>query len=485
MSPLDALQRARLERLRARITFARTRGRDAPRLLLDAARRLAPLDAASARETYLEALGAAIFTGRLGGGGVRELAEAARSAPAAPQPPRPIDLLLDGLSTRFTEGYAAGVAPLRRALQAFTQEEPGGSEDELRWLWLACRVAPDLWDDESWHELATRELRLAQDAGALSVVPIGATYRAGVHVHAGEFAAASALIEEADAITRATGDSPFSYTALVLAAWRGQEPAALALIDAGVRDATARGEGRAITMAEYATALLYNGLGRYEPALAAAERACAHDDLGLFGWSLIELVEAGVRCGTHDVAAHALGQLEERTGAAGTDWALGIQARSRALLSEGEPADRLYREAITRLTRSRIVVHRARAHLLYGEWLRREHRRLDAREHLRAAEELFSQIGAEAFAGRAQRELVATGETVRRRRPETLDELTPQEAQIARLAAEGLTNPEIGARLFISPRTVEYHLRKVFGKLAVSSRRQLRDVVPRPPRPST
>jgi DNA-binding CsgD family transcriptional regulator len=482
MGSLDELQRARLERLRARIMFARTRGRDAPHLLLDAARRLAPLDAESARETYLEALGAAIFTGRLSSGGVQELAQAARSAPAAPQPPRPIDLLLDGLSTRFTDGYAAGVVPLRRALQAFLQE-PDGSEGDLRWLWLACRVAPDLWDDESWHELATRELRLARDAGALSVVPIGATYRAGVHVHAGEFAAASALIEEADAITAATGDSPFSYTALVLAAWRGQEAAALELIDAGARDAAARGEGRAITMADYATALLYNGLGRYEAALAAAERACAHDDLGLFGWALIELVEAGARSGDHDAAGRALGQLAERTDVAGTNWALGIQARSRALLSDGQAAERLYREAITRLECSRIVVHLARAHLVYGEWLRREHRRLDAREQLRAADELFSQIGAEAFAGRTQRELAATGETVRRRRAETLDELTPQEAQIARLAAEGLTNPEIGARLFISPRTVEYHLRKVFSKLAVSSRRQLRDAVPRPQRP--
>ena len=270
MGPLDELQRARLERLRARIAFARTRGPDAPVLLLKAARRLELLDGELARETYLEALGAAIFAGRLSSVGVLELAGAARAASPAPQPPRPIDLLLDGLATRFTEGYAAGVLPLRQALQAFCREA-GRSEDDLRWLWLACRVAPDLWDDDTWHELVTRELRLAHDAGALSVIPIALTYRAGVHVHAGEFDAASALIEEAHAISEATGNAPFRYTSLVLAAWRGHEAQALELIEAGVRDATVRGEGRAITLAEYATAVLYNGLGRYRTALAAAE----------------------------------------------------------------------------------------------------------------------------------------------------------------------------------------------------------------------
>ncbi len=303
MGPLDELQRARLARLRAQIVFARRRGSDAPPLLLDAAKRLEPLDDGLAREAYLESLGAAIFAGRLSGRcGVREAAEAARAAPPGPQPPRPIDLLLDGVATRFTEGYVAGVPPLRRALHAFRREAGRSEEDIMRWLWMACPVAPEpvapeLWDDEMWHELATRAVRLARDAGALAVLPVALVYRAGVHVHAGEFAAASALIEEADAITEATGNAPLRYTSLVLVAWRGEETRALQLIEAGVQDATARGEGRAIGLAGYVTAVLYNGLGRYQAALAGAQRACEHEDLGFFGWSLVELVEAGARSG--------------------------------------------------------------------------------------------------------------------------------------------------------------------------------------------
>jgi DNA-binding CsgD family transcriptional regulator len=478
ISPLDELQRARLARLRAQIVFARRRGSDAPPLLLDAAKRLEALDAGLARETYLEALGAAVFAGRLGGRcGVREVAEAARAAQLGPQPPRPIDLLLDGVATRFTEGYGAGVPALRRALQAFRREAPRSEDDIRRWLWLAWLLAGDLWDDEAWHELATRAVRLAREAGALTVLPVDLEYRAGVHVHAGEFAAASALIEEADAITAATGNAPLRYTSLFLAAWRGEEAQALKLIEARARDATARGEGRAIGSAEYVTAVLYNGLGRYEAALVDAQRACEHEDLVYFGWSLVELVEAGVRSGAHDAAAGALRELEERTRAAGTDWALGILARSSALLSDGQAADALYREALERLGRCRIVVHFARAHLLYGEWLRRENRRMDAREHLRIAYEMLSRMGADAFAERARGELLATGETVRKRMVETREVLTAQEAMVARLAAQGRTNPEIGTQLFISPRTAEYHLRKVFTKLGISSRRRLRDAL--------
>jgi DNA-binding CsgD family transcriptional regulator len=247
----------------------------------------------------------------------------------------------------------------------------------------------------------------------------------------------------------------------------------VAMADASIRAATARGEGRAICMAELSRAVLYNGLGRYEEATAAAQRACEHEDFGMVNWPLTELVEAAVRAQRLDVARTALDRLEARTRAAGTDWALGIQARSRALLADGDEADALYREAIARLARTRIAVHGARARLLYGEWLRRENRRLDAREHLRVAHELFARMGAEAFAERARRELLATGETVRRRTAETRSELTAQEAQVARLAAEGCTNPEIGAQLFISPRTVEYHLRKVFTKLDIASRKEL------------
>ncbi|GAB2961659.1 LuxR family transcriptional regulator [Streptomyces pseudoechinosporeus] len=482
LGPLDELQRARLARLRAQIVFARSRGSDAPPLLLDAAKRLEPLDRGLARETYLEALGAAVFAGRLSGRqGVREVAEAARAASPGPQPPRPIDLLLDGVATRFTEGCVAGVPPLRRALHAFRAEALRDEDDVRRWLGL-CPVAQEtaaheLWDGELWDELATRAVRLAREAGTLTVLPTALVYRAGVHLHAGEFATASALIEEADAITAATGNARVRYTSLVLVAWRGEEVPALELIEADVREATVRGEGRVLGMAGYVTAVLYNGLGRYEAALAGAQHACGHEDLGFFGWSLAELVEAAARSGAQEEATVALRQLDERTRAAGTDWALGIQARSSALLSDGDTAEYLYREAIERLGRTRIAVHLARAHLVYGEWLRRENRRLDAREQLRTAHQMLSRIGADAFAERARRELLATGETVRKRTVSTVstrEVLTAQEAQIARLGAEGHTNPEIGSQLFISPRTVEYHMGKVLTKLGISSRRQLR-----------
>jgi DNA-binding CsgD family transcriptional regulator len=315
---------------------------------------------------------------------------------------------------------------------------------------------------------------VARDAGALTLLPIFLLYRAAVDIYAGEFAAASVLIAEADAIVEATRNTRWQGTTLLLAAWRGQEDPTLKMADASVQDATARGEGRAICMADLSRAVLYNGLGRYEDAIAAAQRACEHEDFGMVNWPLTELVEAAVRGGRLDVATTALSLLEERTRAAGTDWALGIQARSRALVGDGEDADNLYREAIERLARTRIVVHRARAQLVYGEWLRREHRRLDAREQLRTAHDTLGRIGAEAFAERARRELLATGETVHRRTAETRYELTAQEAQVARLAVDGCTNPEIGAQLFISPRTVEYHLRKVFTKLNIRSRKELR-----------
>jgi DNA-binding CsgD family transcriptional regulator len=479
LAPLDELHRARLERLRAEIVFARTRGSAAPALLLDAARRLEPLDAAMARETHLEAMAAAMFAGRLGDKPrAREAAEAARNAPPAPQPPRAIDLLLDGLATRFTDGYSAGVPPLRTALDAFCRVDELAARD-VRWLWLACRLAQDLWDDDLWQVLATRGVRLARETGALGVLPIAATYRASLHVHVGAFDAASSLIEEADGITHATGMAPLKYASLMLAAWRGDQADGLELIEAARLEATARGEGMGLGVVEWATALLYNGCGRYAEALAAAERGCEHDDVGLFAWALVELTEAGVRSGATDAASAALDRLSARTRASGTDWALGLEARSRALLSDGRDAEPHYREAVERLARSRGVVHLARARLLYGEWLRRENRRVDAREQLRAAYDHFSRIGAEAFAERARGELLATGETAPRRTVETRDVLTPQEAQIARMASDRQTNPEIGAKLFISPRTVEYHLRKVFTKLDISSRKELRGALAR------
>jgi DNA-binding CsgD family transcriptional regulator len=471
LAPLDELQRARLERLRAEIAFARTRGSDAPGQLLHAARRLEPLDAALARETHLEAIAAALFAGRLAKPGLREVAEAAQAAPPAPQPPRATDLLLDGLATTFTEGHAAGLPPLRRALEAFRDME-GLAPGEVRWQWLACRLAQDLWDDELWDVLATRGLSVARETGALSALPIAATYRASLHIHTGEFGAASSLIEEADSIISATDMAPLKYASLTLAAWRGNEADGVDLFEAGRLEATARGEGRALGIMEWAKALLSNGRGRYVDALAAAQRGCEHDEVGSER-ALVELIEAGVRSGATDAASDALARLSERTQASGTDWALGIEAGSRALLSDGQDAEPLYREAVERLERTRGVLHLARARLQYGEWLRRENRRVDAREQLRIAHEVFSDVGAEGFAERARHELAATGETARKRTEEARGVLTPQEAHIARLAKDGLSNPEIGAQLFISPRTVQYHLRKVFLKLDITSRNQL------------
>jgi DNA-binding CsgD family transcriptional regulator len=475
LGPLDELQRARLERLRAKIAFARRRGIEAPTLLLDAAKHLEPLDAGLARLTYLEALEAGIFTGRFAGGdGLQKLAQAARAAPSSPLPPRKIDLLLDGLAIRFTEGYAAALPSLRRALTAFWDED-APNEEEMNWPWWP--VAIDLWDDETLHELSRRAINFGRGTGSLGYLPGALTLRASVYMHAGELAAASALIDEADAITEATGQLPYRYARMVIACSRGREGPALRVIDAAVRDATARGEGRVIGLADYSAAVLYNGLARYEAAVAAARRACEYDDLGLVGNPLVELVEAGVRCDARDAAVAALERLEPTTTAAGSSWALGVRARSRALLTDGPLAEAHYREAVDHLARSRNDLHRARAHLVYGEWLRREKRRLDARGQLRTAYDLLVRMGAEAFAERARTELQATGETVHKQ-VETRYQLTAQEAHIARLAATGHTNPEIGAQLFLSPRTVEWHLGRVFGKLGIRSRRELREALP-------
>jgi DNA-binding CsgD family transcriptional regulator len=320
-------------------------------------------------------------------------------------------------------------------------------------------------------------MSFARDTGALRVLPTAATYRASLHVHAGALGPASSLIEEADAITQGTGMAPLKYASMMLAAVRGDEAGALELFEAGRLEATARGEGSGLGVTEWTTALLYNGLGRYAEALAAAQRAAEHEDAGRIAWVLVELIEAGARSGATDAAQAALDRLTEYTRAGGTEWALGSEAGSRALLSNGRDAESLYREAIERLARSRAVIHLARAQLRYGEWLRRENRRVDAREQLRAAHDTFSRIGAEGFAERARVELQATGETARARSADTLDALTPQEAQIARMAGDRQTNPEIAAKLYISPRTVEYHLRKVFSKLGVNSRKELRNAL--------
>jgi DNA-binding CsgD family transcriptional regulator len=478
IGPLDELQGAKSALLRAELVYARGRGSDAPPLLLDAAKRFEGLDDALARETYLETLGAVIFAGGPSTRpNLREVAESARRAPAHSAPTRPVDVLLDGVARRYTDGYTPSVSTLRSALEVFLRSAEDGGVHSTRWFWLAWLLAGDLWDDALQEEVASRAVRLARETGALANLPIALVYRAVVHINAGEFSAAAALIEESASIAAATGYAPFGRASTLLVAWRGNEVNAIDYFAWATANARARGEGRAIRGLGYTAAILYNGLGRYDKALEGARTACDHDDLGFSPYALVELIEAAARTGSPAVAAEALDELEQRTLAAGTDWALGILARSRGLLAVGEAADAYYNEAIERLGRTRIVVDVARAHLVYGEWLRREHRRFDARVQLRLAHDMFHAMGAEAFAERARRELVATGERARERTVTAHADLTPQESQVARLAAAGRTNPEIGSELFISSRTVEYHLRKVFTKLGLTTRRELRTVV--------
>ena len=475
--PLLDLERARAELLHGQIMFAVNRGRDAPPLLLKAAKRLEPLDPGLARETYLEAFAAALFADRLArGGGVREVAEAILSADWTASSHRAtpaFDDLLEGMAVLTTQGYAAGAPMLKRALAAF-RDQPMADEEALRWLWLACRVARAMGDDAGWDELTRRHVQLARGAGALSLLPIALTERFSVQLFLGDLTAAAALMAEAEALVEATGSHLAPQGAISLAAWQGRHEEATRLMDAS-RDAVEdRGEGLWLTSTEWTSAVLYNSLGRYEEALSAAEKAAEHPhELGVSTWVPTELIEAAARTGQVDRALGPLERLHEISTASGTDWALGVEARSRALMSEGRAAERLYLEAIERLGRTRIRVALARAHLLYGEWLRRENRRVDAREQLRTAHRAYSAMGMEAFAERARRELMATGEKVRKRSLVAVEEFTPQEVQIARLAGDGRTNPEIGAQLFLSPRTVEWHLRKVFTKLDISSRREL------------
>jgi len=476
LCPLDPLQRAWVLRLRASLLSAHGRVSERCQMFLDAAEVFHPVDPPTARETYLNALGTQMSNGRLGGEErLREVARAARLAPAGPEPPRTIDLVLDALAIRFTDGYEAGLVPARRALKACAEEREHGSQF-LQWVWFAPPLAPEVWDDEAWDRLTGNIVRLNRDAGAINVLPMALQYRAEFELHAGDAAAATALLDEKDTIVELTGRQDLTYTTLEFDAWRGDE-AASDLIESVEKLMTDFGTGRTTGLGEYAKAVLHNGRGQYEHALAAARRACAFDDLGVYGRSLVEYVEAATRSGAREEANRALQQLEPRALTSGTDWALGMLTRSRALLSDDGETESLYRDAIERLARTRMAAHLARAHLVYGEWLRREQRRVDAREHLRRAHEMLTGMGAVAFAERARRELLATGEKVRKRSVDTSDALTPQEAQIARLVAEGESNPEIGSRLYISPRTVEYHLSKVFVKLGVKSRRELRGVL--------
>ena len=473
VGPLDEPQRARLELLRAQITFTVNPGSDAPPLLLKAARQLEPLDVRLARDTYLDALAAAMIAGPLAS--VRDIAEAARSAPPSALPSRAVDLFLDGLATRYTDGYAAGMPTLKRALDALRSHDIS-RHDGLRLPWPAHITAVNLWDDEALEMVAARCLQGAQDAGEFTTLPLVLNSRIATHVLVGELAAAASLLNELHAVTAATGSSLTPYGAVLLAAWHGRESEACDLIRSTGTDAARRGEGFGLIVSYRAKALLCNSLGRYDDALAAAEHAAnVHPQApGMPTWgALIELIEAAARSAMPEHAAEAYQRLAEATGASGTEWALGIQARSRALLSDGKAAEDAYRESIARLGRTRIRGELARAHLLYGEWLRRSNSRLRAREQLRIAYRMFTAMDMEAFARRATRELQAAGQRSRTRTVETHGELTNQEMQIVGLVREGLSNPEIAARLFLSPRTVEWHLHKIFGKLHITSRVQL------------
>jgi DNA-binding NarL/FixJ family response regulator len=472
---VDGLLRARAHLLRGQIAFAARRGSDAAPLLLAAARDLEAVDPSLARATYLEALSAAIFAGRLAhAGDVVEISEAALAGPPPPETPQPSDLLLQGLAVRFTEGYAAGTPLLKEALESF-QRATDLSPNDARWLWFASLIALYMWDDHAWTVLFTRQLELARSMGALPALVFALGTGTTVYAFFGELRTAAILEEEHRAASEATGIATNPVPRLGLASLRGREAEFAELIRTTVREAEDRGEGIALTTAEFLNGGLYNGLGRYEAALTAVLPAERFYTEGTAIWTLTELIEAAVRCGQPERARRAFERVQETTRAAGTDWALGIEARLRALLSDGDDAEELYKEAIRRLARSRVRVQLARTHLLYGEWLRRKRRRLDAREQLRTAHELFTDFGVEAFAERARLELEATGERARKRTADTLDQLTPQETQIAHLAALGETNRQIAARLFISASTVEYHLRKAFRKLDVKSRVQLAD----------
>lgn len=488
--PLSELQRAQVARLRAQMDFVRSRAgeagapkvRDTAQALLEAARRLEYLDDYASRESYLEAIAALMYAGRLGEpDALVRAAEAALTALSREtELSRAVDFLLKGIAERITQGVSAGVGPLRIGLDHMCMLAAADDRHVLRWMVPAFPIlqesaAHELWNPTIVSDLATAAVRAARTAGALAILPKALLYKAGTHLVSGEFRTAATLVDEANTITAATEHAAaVKYHALMLTAWRGDATEAERLIEGTAADGTRRGEGRVLGLTGYAAAVLYNGLGRYEEALAAARTVCEYEDVGFYSWCLYELVEAATRCGERDVAATAITRLAERAGASGTDWGLGALASARAMLADNDTADVLFTEALERLGRTTIVVHRARTHLVYGEWLRRALRRTDARHHLTEAHEMFTRMGADAFAERARRELAAAGEKVRAQQPSTGGELTAQEAQIARLAGEGLTNQEIGAQLFISTHTVEWHLRKVFAKLGISSRRQLR-----------
>jgi ATP/maltotriose-dependent transcriptional regulator MalT len=477
--PLNELQRARLDLLRAEAAYSESRGGEAPGLLLRAAKALESLDPRLARETYLDAWSSALFAGTLAGGAdLEKVSREVRAAPRSASRGRPADRLLEGFAMAFTDGRSAAAPLLAEAARGFGGDGVS-AEEVIRWGWLATAASVMVWEYDTCLEIADRGVGLARESGALTVLAVSVNVLTQAVALGGDFGRAAMLVAEADGVTDATGAQVAPYGALLFAGLQGREATASTLIDTTIEEATAGGQGTAVQYAHWARSILLNGLGRYGEALAAASQA-SDDTPELFVsvWAASELIEAAMRSENPDAAREAFKRVSAATGVAETDWALGVRSRAQALLSDGKAAESLYGEAIERLGRTRLRPDLARAYLLYGEWLRRENRRVDAREQLRAAYSLFEEIGMEAFAERTRGELLATGETVRKRTAEARDDLTPQERQIARLARDGLSNPEIGSRLFLSPRTVEWHLRKVYAKLGIRSRRELATALP-------
>jgi DNA-binding CsgD family transcriptional regulator len=488
LTRLSTLQQAQVARMRAQMDFVRSRAGapgavktgEAAAQLLSAARGLDGLDGDLARETHLEALAAAMYAGRLAEPTLlADVAAAGRAAVSRlDEIRRPVDLLLSGLTSRIIDGPGSGSDHLRAALELWNAHEENSDDKDRNWPFPVAQesAAHELWDDTVLQQIATGTVRRARDAGALAALPPALAYRAGVHVYMGEFKSAERLLDEVDAIAASIGNAPRKYHALNLTAWRGVQNEALQLIASARADGEAKGEGRLVGLTKLLSAILFNSLGRYDEALAAARDCCEYEDLGFYPWCLYELIEAAMHLGDHGSAASALALFEPRAGASGTDWGLGMLAAARAMVADDETTDGLFSEAVERLERAKVALHGARVRLCYGEWLRRMNRRVDARRQLTEAHETFTGMGAQAFAERARRELVATGEKVRKQAVSSGDELTAQEEQIARMAGDGLTNQEIGAQLFISTHTVEWHLRKVFAKLGIKSRRQLRTI---------
>ncbi|MGW0997292.1 AAA family ATPase [Streptomyces sp. NPDC002523] len=471
---LEEIDQARIDLLRAQIAFTRTRGSDTPSLLSAAARRLEPLDPDLARETHLEALWAAVRSGRFTKAeGVVEAAEAMALGHGAPA--RAVDLLLAGVVARLTRGYEPALPMVAQALTAFRGEE--FSRENLAWCWLACQLAMDLWDDSACDAIASELGRVARASGNLAILPLALNYSAAHQLFLGEINVAEQLVQEAEAISAATRNIPLADFSVLLAAWRGDRALTEKLRTAAIEAGTAHGEGFAVEVAEWAAAVLHNGLGEYAAGAAAAERAYDPDGLGFSVWVLPELIEAAVRSGDREAAESAFSRLTERSRTSTTEWARGIEAAAHAMLSDDAVAETFHQEAVDQLGRSRVVVLHARAQLNYGEWLRRANRNADASVQLKAAYSAFVAMGARGFAERARNGLLATGGTVEKRMMGSVPELTAREAQIARLASERLTNPEIAAQLYLSPRTVEYHLAKVFTKLGISSRKEIADAL--------